>query len=241
MRQQSVVLEVKQFGDLVHVTYIDFVAVSVRTVRTASVVMAVPKFVAKRLIDGLEKDRADAFSRLEYRSYVVGNAYLDRGPTRDLHDLFLLKEGEIPFGETRRNMHNHGTSDVVFANYSQVIKDRTVLTLYYPLPFSGGRNELMIPDSFEHFHSRIKGDLFENILPTLGYLNDDLKDLRLARWGHAIPMAKPGFYWSGAPKALSKPFGERIFFVNQDTWAAPAIETCAYEAMKWTQRVREVV
>jgi hypothetical protein len=240
LRPQSVALEVKPVGDLVHVTYIDFVGV-VRTIRAEAVVMAAPKFIAKHLIEGLEKDRADAFKQLEYRSYVVGNACLNRGPTRDIHDLYLLNEGEVPFGETRRNMHNHGTSDLVFANYSQVIKDRSVLTLYYPLPFEGGRAELLIPDAFEHFGSRIRKDLFEKILPTLGYLNTDLADLRLTRWGHAMPLAKPGFYWSGAPKALAKPFGSRIFFVNQDTWAAPAIETCAYEALKWTAKLREVV
>jgi len=239
-RPQSVVLDVRNVGELVHVTYIDFVGV-VRTLRSEAVVMAAPKFIAARLIDGLEKDRHDAFTQLEYRSYVVGNACLDRGPTRDLHDLYMLNEGEIPFGETRRNMHNHGTSEVVFANYSQVIKDRTVLTLYYPLPFKGGQTELIIPDSFEHFNSRIRKDLFEKILPTLGYLNTDLRDLRLTRWGHPIPLAKPGFYWSGAPSALAKPYGSRIFFVNQDTWAAPAIETCAHEALKWTARVRELL
>lgn len=239
-RPGSVVLDVRRRGEVVEVLYVDHVGV-LRLQKAAAVVMACPKFVAKRLCEGLEKDRADALSQLEYRAYVVGNACLDRGPTRDLHDVFVLNEGEMPFGETRRNSHNHGTSDVTFANYAQVIRDRTVLTMYYPLPFTEGRSELLIPDAWEIYQARLKKDLYEKILPVLGYPNSDLRDLRLARWGHAVPVAKPGFYWSGAPKALSKPFDERIFFVNQDTWAAPAIETCAFEAMRWAKRIRETI
>ena len=239
-RPGSVALDVRRAGDLVHVTYIDHVGV-LRVQKAESVVMACPKFVAKRLIEGLEKDRPEALSQLEYRAYVVGNACLDRGPARDLHDIYVLNEGEMPFGGTRRNAHNHGTPDITFANYAQVIKDRTVLTVYYPLPFAEGRAELLIPDAWDVYSARIKKDLFEKILPVIGYQNTDLKDLRLARWGHAMPLAKPGFYWSGAPKALSRPFGERIFFVHQDNWAAPAIETCAFEAMKWAKALKAAI
>ncbi len=236
-RPGSVVLSVRPTGDLIEVTYMDHVGV-LRLLKAESVVMACQKFVASRLIDGMLAERGDALSQLEYRSCVTGNACLDRSPGRDLHQVYLLNEGETPFGQTRRNSHNHGSANITFANYGQVVKNRTVLTVSYPLPFVEGRNELQIPDGFELFSSRIRRDLTEKVFPALGYSKSDLKEIRLARFGHAIPLAKPGFYWSGAPKALSKPFAERIFFVNQDNWAAPAIETCAIEAMRWTRALR---
>lgn len=239
-RSGAVVTDVRRRGELVEVSYVDHVGV-VRVQKAETVIMACPKFVARKLLDGLDNDRGDALSQLQYRAYVVANACLDRGPTRDLHDVYLLNEGEMPFGQTRRNAHNHGTPDITFANYAQVIKNRTVLTVYYPLPFNEGRSELLIPDAWDVFSGRIRKDLFEKILPVIGYQNSDLKDLRMARWGHALPVAKPGFYWSGAPKALSKPYQEKIFFVNQDNWAAPAIETCAFEAMRWAKEVRTLV
>ena len=107
-------------------------------------------------------------------------------------------------------------------------------------PFDEGRTELLLPDAYERYHGAMKKELFEKVLPPLGYYNTDLRELRLTRWGHAIPFAKPGFYFSNSPEILSKPIGERIFFVNQDTWAAPAMETCAMEALKWAPKVREV-
>jgi phytoene dehydrogenase-like protein len=237
-RGGAIVLDVKPSPSHVTVTYLDRLG-ELRAIEARAVVMACPKFVAARLIDGYAKERGEAMARMGYRSYVVGNACLDRPLTRDLQDLFLLREGEMPFGETRRNAHNHGSTDVVFANYPQLRKNRTVLTVYHPLPFDGARQELEIPDAFGVFHEQLRQELFGKILPPLGYYNTDLKELRLTRWGHPIPYAKPGFYFTSSPEILSRPMHERIFFVNQDTWAAPAFETCALEALKWAPKVRE--
>jgi hypothetical protein len=118
--------------------------------------------------------------------------------------------------------------------------EHTVLTLCHPLPFEGGRQELLLPDAYSRYHDRMKQELFEKILPPLGYESGDLRELRLARWGHPIPFAKPGFYFTNSPEILSRPIEGKIFFVNQDTWAAPALETCALEALKWAPKVREV-
>lgn len=238
-RPDSIVLDVRSKGDHAEVSYLDHFG-TLRKIRSRAVVMACPKFIAARLVDGYEKGRKEAMSRMGYRAYVVGNACLDRPPQRDLHDVYLLGNGEMPFGETRRNVHDHGSTDATFANFGQIRKNQTVLTICHPLPFDAGRSDLLLPDAFDTYHSRIRQELFEKILPPLGYYNSDLKELRLARWGHPIPYAKPGFYFSNSPEILSKPIDDKIFFVNQDTWAAPAMETCAIEALKWAGKVREV-
>ncbi len=239
-RADAVVLDVRTTPEGALVSYLDRLG-TMRQIRARAVVMACPKFIASRLIDSYSKGRQEAMDRMGYRSYVIGNACLDRPPTRDLHDVYLLGEGEIAFGDTRRNQHDHGSADATFANFGQVAKSHTVLTICHPLPFDAGRSELIIPDAFEHYHARIKQELFEKILPPLGYYNTDLRELRLTRWGHPIPYAKPGFFFSNSPAILSKPIEDKIFFVNNDTWAAPAIETCALEALKWAPKVREAV
>jgi hypothetical protein len=239
-RSGATVLDVRTVHDHVMVSYLDHLGV-MRRIQAKAVVMACPKFIASRLLDGYEKGREEALGRMGYRSYVVGNACLDRAPQRDLHDLYLMNEGELPFGETRRSVHDHGSCSVTFANYAQIAKPRTVLTICHPLPFDTGRSELGEPDAYDTFHALMEKELKEKILPTLGYYPTDLKELRLTRWGYPIPYAKPGFYFTNSPEILSKPMDGKIFFVNQDTWAAPALETCALEALKWAPKVREAI
>ncbi|GHV44673.1 hypothetical protein FACS189492_1360 [Clostridia bacterium] len=239
-RTDATVIDVREEKGSELVTYADGKG-NLRQIRAAAVVMACPKFIASRLLGDFGKDRAEAMKRMGYRAYVLGNALLDRPPQRDFHDVYLLKDGEIPFGDTQRNVHNHGVCDATFANYGQLQKDHTVITLCHPLPYDGGRSDLLLPDAFERYHKLMTAELFEKILPPLGYYNTDLKELRLTRWGHPIPYAKPGFFFANGPAILSKPFRGRVFFVNQDTWAAPAIETCALEALKWAPKVREVI
>jgi hypothetical protein len=239
-RPDSVVLDVRVVRDHVMVSYLDRLGV-MRRIQARTVIMACPKFIASRLVDAYGAGREEALTRMGYRSYVVGNACLERSPQRDLHDLYLLNEGEIPFGETRRNVHDHGSSSATFANYGQLAKPRTVLTICHPLPFDTGGSEITSPDAYATYHALMEKELFEKILPPLGYYNSDLKELRLTRWGNPIPYAKPGFYFSNSPDTLSRPIDNKIFFVNQDTWAAPAFETCALEALKWAPRVRSTL
>lgn len=231
------VIDVREDGT---VSYLDRNG-ALRRITARAVVMACPKYVAARLIDGYAAGREEAMARMGYRAYVMGAACLERPPQRDFHDIYLGGSGEIPFGETRRNVHDHGSAVASFANFAQVAKSRTVLTICHPLPFPSGREELGLPDSYETYLGLLKKELFENVLPPLGYYNQDLKELRVTRWGAAIPFAKPGFFGAASPAILSRPVGDRVFFVNQDTWAAPSFETCAVEAMKWAARAREVL
>ena len=69
------------------------------------------------------------------------------------------------------------------------------------------------------------------LLATLGVPERDIVQIRLARWGHAMPYAGPGTYTGGLPQELRRPLHGNIWFVNQDNWLLPAVETCLTEAM----------
>lgn len=237
LRSNALVYDVRPFPDHVEVRYVSGGAT--RVIRAKAVVMACPKFIAGRLIDGYSQERGDALARMGYRSYVVGNACLSRKPARAHHDLYLLGSGALGAGDAKARQGRHGTTDVILANFSQGPHDHTVLTMYHSLPFDGARPELLSPAAYDRFEARLRADLTKTILQPLGYAPGDLSELRLARWGHPIPYPKPGFYRKGSPEALSRPIGGRIFFVNQDTWAAPAIETSLHEALHWMPKARE--
>ena len=68
------------------------------------------------------------------------------------------------------------------------------------------------------------------ILDVLGLTRDDVRQVRLARWGHSMPIASPRLIADGVMEELRRPFQDQIHFVHCDNWGLPAVETCLLEA-----------
>ncbi len=75
-------------------------------------------------------------------------------------------------------------------------------------------------------------------LETIGMSAADIAQVRLTRWGHAMPFAQPGQIADGLAETVRRPIAERIWFVNQDNWLLPAVETCLEEAFSFTDAIR---
>ncbi|MBL9121759.1 MAG: hypothetical protein JNL80_17780, partial [Phycisphaerae bacterium] len=50
--------------------------------------------------------------------------------------------------------------------------------------------------------------------------------------------AQPGQIADGLAETVRRPIAERIWFVNQDNWLLPAVETCLEEAFSFTDAIR---
>lgn len=240
LRPSSVVLDVEVKGNASFVTYED-AGGKLRRIKAGAVVMACPKFVAGKLIRNLEPSRLRALGKMKYQPYLVANALLNTPVKNGNYDIFLIGDGKFSSENVRAAATARGATDVVLGNFASFEKNRTVLTLYRPLPYSDARGEIFAPESFERFQQEFRAQLEKEILPALGYAGTDLAEIRIARWGHPMPTAAPGIYRGDTLAKLRKPFKERVFFVQQDNWACPAIETCAREALAWAPKVREAL
>lgn len=67
--------------------------------------------------------------------------------------------------------------------------------------------------------------------------SESVLEVRLARWGHAVPLSRVGFIASGAPEELLRPFQESVYFVHQDNWALPAVENSMLDAVNVAQTI----
>ena len=52
-----------------------------------------------------------------------------------------------------------------------------------------------------------------------------------------MPIARPGFIADGLAGLARRPIAETIYFVEQDNWALPAVETCLLEAETYSAEV----
>jgi hypothetical protein len=198
----------------------------VRTVLANAIAMCCPKFVVKRILKDIEPDRLAAIDSLRYRSYLLANVLLTTELQDEFYDLFLADADP-----TR-------ATDVVMATYARPVAGHTVLTLYRGLPYDGARASILAPGAHDRISAEFEAQIRNEILPALGIAASDLAGIRLTRWGHPLPLAQTGILAAELPARLRAPFKERVFFVEQDNWALPAIETALGEAITFAPRIR---
>jgi hypothetical protein len=200
------------------------------------VVMACSKHIAKYMLPELpsiDPEKANAMYQVTTNPYVVANVLLDAPIQRDFYDLFLLGDGDFPRNEGEVSAHSRVT-DVLnghFARRSSV--PRSVLTLYWPLPWAWARFTLIDREpAWSDYAGRLAPQI-DGILALLDVPRASVRQVRMTRWGHAMPIAYPGFIASGTAQQVRRPIRDRIYFVNQDNWSLPAFETCLLEAKTW--------
>lgn len=239
LRTEHVALDVRPLGNDYSVTF-GMTDGSVRAVRARRVVMACPKFVCKAMMHPLlEQDpgRLGAIEGMDYRAYVVANVLLNRGVPDTFYDAFFLEDGQTS-GETIPEWREwHRPLDAVSAGWTLGgTSERAVLTLYWPLPFGTARGLLLGDQPFPHFAERLLAHI-DPILAAVQARRSDIEQVRLTRWGHALPLAAPNFIADGHAERVRAPIDGRIFFVNQDNWALPAVETSLLEAFHWAPQI----
>lgn len=201
--------------------------------RARACVVAVPRFIAARIVDGFPESRRPIVAGMKWRAYVVANVLLARRPRPDWYDAYriepLVKE-EAAF------------TDLIVADFATSPKtDRSVLTAYRALPYDAGRTEIYEPaagEKYVRFRDAVRRDL-PAILQAVGLGERDVVDVNLARWGHPLVLAQPGQLAGGALEKLSAPFG-RVVFAHQDRYGVPAIENALGAAFAATDELQRM-
>lgn len=241
MRPGCMVINVEVREDGALVTYLDE-RNELRTLYARALVVACPKFVAARVLRQIEAERSTAIARLRYRAYVVANVLLRRAVEPDFYDLFLAGSGApVDFANVEVESDRQRVTDVVLGTYARPSRSHAILTLYRPLPYDSARAAVLADDAYAGFRRQVEEQLVSEILPLVGARESDVVDLRLARWGHPLPVAAPGLIADRVVDVLRRPFRERVFFVEQDNWALPAFETSIEEAFEAARKIEALL
>ncbi len=246
LRAGSTVLDVRLRSRHVQVTWRERGG-GLRSLLAERVVMACPKFACKHMMPdlaALDPQKLDAMSLLSYTPYVVANVLIGRPIERDFYDIFLLGDSAAPLGSYDPcglpfEVDRSPVTDVLNGAYAgREGAGRPVLTLYWPLMCATARYELVFEDPWERWARRLEVQL-DDILSLFRLTRADVAQVRLARWGHAMPVAAPGLIASGTIEQLRRPIEDRVYFANQDNWALPAVENCMLDAEIMTSLLRD--
>ncbi len=240
LRPKSLVFDVSADEQGVNISYLDSEG-KVKCVRSRVAIMSCPKFVASKLINEIEPARVEDIKKLKYRSYFVANLLLKGNNVEPFYDLYLLKNAAGNIKDIIKETEEQGVTDVILGNFATSASRDTVLTLYRAFPYDGARPLIFSNDSYERYRKTFEDQISSQILPMLGLQQKDVVDLRIARWGHPLPLAEKGLIASGTLENIQMPFRKRVFFAEQDNWALPAFETAILEAIYWQKKAREMI
>lgn len=207
-----------------------------RALRADRAIVAAPKFIAHRIVQGLGEKQREMMEKVKYRSYVVGNACITGQFSKDFYDVYLLGDGRIR-GDAERDANEQRATDAVASQWCYPQSPaNSVLTLFRASPFDSGRARLLSQPNPEALRSEFRMQA-EWLLRLVGKPDAKVTDVRVTRWGHPLPLCEIGLLSSGYAEMVTSPVSDRIFFCNQDDWLMPAIETSLHQALALRKRM----
>jgi monoamine oxidase len=182
----------------VQVTYMQ--GADLKTVAAKAVIMATPKFITRRIVEGLPEKQSDAMHQIRYIPYAVVNLIFDKPVFNKGFDTWCP-------GSTFTDIT---VADWVIRNQAGYKQKYNILTCYTPLR-EEDRTVLLSETSARRVASNVLRD-FQKLFPGS---NVDPLEVHLYRRGHPMYMSTPGLFTEVQP--LARQPMDRVFFANTDS------------------------
>jgi len=197
----------------VQVTYMQ--GAELKTVAAKAVITATPKFITRRLVEGLPQKQNDAMQQMRYIPYAVVNLIFDKPVFNKGYDNWCP-------GNTFTDFI---VADWVLRNQPGYKQKYNILTCYTPL-HEEERASLLSEPSARRVAANVLRD-FQKLFPGS---NVDPLEVHLYRRGHPMYMSTPGLYTKIQP-AAREPM-DRIFFANTDSEGPVSMTSAAITAAR---------
>ncbi len=198
MRTGATTVAVVPSGQDVQVTYMQ--GPELKTVSTKAVIMATPKFIARRIVEGIPEKQSEAMHQIRYAPIPVVNLIFDKPVFNKGYDTWCP-------GNTFTDMV---PADWVVRNQPGHQQKYNILTCYTPMK-EDDRGYLLTEGSTRKIAANVLKD-FQKLLPGL---NVDPLEVHIYRRGHPMYMSTPRLFTEVQP--LARQPMDRVFFANTDS------------------------
>ncbi len=218
-RRSRLVVRVTPTDDGASVLTLDPASRRVELLRAKQVIVAVPRFVAARIVEGLARDRGDALAAFQTGAWMVANVHL-RAPPRG-------RGTPLAWDNVLRESPSLGY--VVATHQTHVDDGPTVLTYY--LPFTdedprAGRARLLGSS-----HAELADLCLAELGPAHLRLEPDVERVDVFRWGHGMVQPRPGSLFSGARERAAAPEGA-VRFAHTDMSGVALFEEAFFHGVR---------
>ena len=197
MQAGATIVSVSQEKDSARVTY--FHNGELKTASAKAVIMATPKFITRRIVQGLPDKQDDAMHQLHYIPYPVVNLIFDKPVFNKGYDTWCPGNRFTDFI----------VADWVVRNQPGYHQKYNILSFYTPLE-EEERSLLLSEEGCKKVAGSVLND-FQKLFPGS---NVDPIEVHIYRRGHPMYKSAPGVYTQVQP-ILRQPM-DRIFFANTD-------------------------
>ncbi len=173
----------------------------VKTVAAKAVIMATPKFITRRIVEGMPEKQSNAMKQIRYVPYPVVNLIFDRPVFNGGYDTWC------PGGNTFTDFI---VADWVVRKQPGYRQKFNIITCYTPMK-EDDRGYLLTEPGCRKIAANVLAD-FQKLLPET---NVDPVEVHIYRRGHPMYMSTPGLYTDIQP--LTREPMDRIFFANTDS------------------------
>jgi protoporphyrinogen oxidase len=201
------------------VTYLQ--GTEAKTVTAKSVIMATPKFITRRIVEGIPDKQDEAMQQMRYIPYALVNLIFDKDIYRKGYDNWCP-------GNTFTDFI---VADWVIRNQPGYHPKYNILSCYTPLREEERRLLLTEPNA-----RQLAGNVLKDFQKLLPAFNTDPVEVHLYRRGHPMYMTTTGLYNKVQP-LLRAPM-DRVFFANTDSEGPSSSAADAISAAR--RVVREV-
>ncbi len=182
----------------VQVTYMH--NAELKTVSAKTVIMATPKFITRRIVEGLPDKQSDAMKQIRYVPYPVVNLIFDKPVFNGGYDTWC------PGGNTFTDFI---VADWVVRKQPGYRQKFNIITCYTPMK-EDDRGYLLTEPGCRKIAANVLAD-FQKLLPET---NVDPIEVHIYRRGHPMYMSTPRLYTEIQP--LTREPMDRVFFANTD-------------------------
>ncbi len=224
LRTGQLVTDVAPVRSGVELSVFDVARGVMQRVVAERVILAVPKFVAARILRPYRDSPPAFLKEFSYGVWLVANLHLSgRPPSKGFEpawDNVLFDSASLGY---------------VVATH-QRLKDlgRTVWTYYLPLVDADpkvARRRIA-----ETSHAEFCRTILDDLKPAHPDLRKYVERIDIWRWGHAMIRPTPGFIWSGARQRAAAPLG-RVHFAHSDLSGVALFEEAQDQGLRAAEEV----
>jgi len=183
--------------DAVNLTYMN--GEELKTVSAKAVIMATPKYITRRIVEGIPEKQDAAMQQMRYIPYALVNLIFDKEIYRKGFDNWCPGNSFTDFI----------VADWVIRNQPGYKPKYNILSCYTPLREEDRRLLLTEPNA-----RKVAGNVLKDFQKLLPAFSADPVEVHIYRRGHPMYMSTPGLYTKVQP-LLRTPM-DRVFFANTD-------------------------
>lgn len=228
LQPNALAIQLDPSPDAMEVRYYDTLTREVKAIRPRHVILAVPQFVANRLLPVSEQRSRIVREEMHYTPWMVANLTVSN----------LQERSGAPLSWDNV-LFDSQSLGYVEATHQQVqqIKEKNVLTYYWPLTHEDPVTARQ--SAFQRKHADWTRFIFDDLRKIHPDIEQRTERIDIMVWGHAMAQPRPGWIHGGQRQVLRQSYNDRIHFAHTDLAGISIFEEGFYQGIRAANKILE--